>query len=60
MFKYVRVQLNRSETTVITADIAPWELPVFAAVNGEDRVVVGMRDQQQNFDLLAHGAVVNP
>jgi len=40
MFKYTRVQLNRSETTVITLDVPPWEVPVLAAVNGEDRIQV--------------------
>jgi hypothetical protein len=40
MFKYTRVQLNRSETTTMTIDLPPWEVPVMAAVNGEDRVVV--------------------
>lgn len=40
MFKYTRVELRRSETTSLTTDIAPWEVPVFAAVNGEDAVTV--------------------
>ena len=39
MFKYARVQLNRSETSTITLDVPPWEVAVLAAVNGEDRVV---------------------
>lgn len=39
MFKYTRVQLNRSETTTLTLDVPPWEVAVLAAVNGEDRVV---------------------
>lgn len=39
MFKYIRVQLNRSETTTFTLDVPPWEVAVLAAVNGEDRVV---------------------
>lgn len=40
MFKYTRVQLNRSETTTITLDVPPWEVAVLAAVNGEDRVQI--------------------
>jgi hypothetical protein len=40
MFKYTRVQLNRSETTVITLDVPPWEVAVMAAANGEDRVQI--------------------
>jgi hypothetical protein len=39
VFKYTRVQINRSETTTITKDVAPWEVAVLAAVNGGDRVV---------------------
>lgn len=38
-YKYARVNLNRSETTTFTIDVAPWEIPVLAAVNGEDRVI---------------------
>ena len=37
--KYARVQLNRSETTTFTLDVPAWEVPVLAAVNGEDRVI---------------------
>ena len=40
MFKYTRVQLNRSETTTFALDVPPWEVPVLAAANGEDRVVI--------------------
>jgi hypothetical protein len=40
MFKYARVQLNRSETTTFALDVPPWEVAVLAAVNGEDRVQV--------------------
>lgn len=40
MFKYSRVTLDRSETTKLTVDIAPWEVAVLAAVNGGDRVKV--------------------
>lgn len=40
MFKYTRVQLNRSETTTMALDVPPWEVPVLAAVNGEDRVQI--------------------
>lgn len=39
-FKYTRILLNRSETTVLTVEIRPWEVPVLAAVNGEDRITV--------------------
>lgn len=39
MFKYTRIQLNRSETTTMTLDVPPWEVPIVAAVNGEDRVI---------------------
>lgn len=37
-YKYTRVRLHRSETTEMTLDVAPWEVPVLAAVNGADRV----------------------
>lgn len=37
-YKYARIQINRSETTTFALDVAPWEVPVIAAVNGEDRV----------------------
>lgn len=40
MFKYSRVQLDRSETTKLMVDVAPWEVAVLAAVNGGDRVFV--------------------
>jgi hypothetical protein len=40
MFKYTRVQLNRSETTILAIDVPPWEVPVLAAVNGEDRIQI--------------------
>ena len=40
MFKYSRIQVNRSETTTFAIDVAPWEVPIVAAVNGEDRVLV--------------------
>ena len=40
MFKYTRVQLNRSETTVMCLDVPPWEVAVLGAVNGDDRVTV--------------------
>jgi hypothetical protein len=36
MLKYLNVEVGRSETTVFHEVIAPWELPVLAAVNGED------------------------
>jgi hypothetical protein len=39
MFKYKRVQINRSETTTITKDVAPWEVAILAAVNGGDRII---------------------
>lgn len=39
-YKYVRVQLNRSETTVFTLEVAPWEVAVLGAVNGDDRITV--------------------
>ena len=39
MFKYTRIQINRSETTTITKDVAPWEVAVVAAVNGGDRIL---------------------
>lgn len=39
MFHHVQVRINKSETTHVTIDVAPWELPVLAAVHGEDRVI---------------------
>jgi hypothetical protein len=39
MFKYSRVQINRSETTTLTKDVAPWEVAIIAAVNGADRII---------------------
>jgi hypothetical protein len=61
MFKYTRVELNRSETTSITVDIPPWEVAVMAAVNGDDRVkVIGetpvrreLPDPAYEYDRLA-------
>jgi hypothetical protein len=40
MFKYARVNINRSETAVHVIDVPPWEVPVLAAVHGDDRVTV--------------------
>lgn len=40
MFKYSRVNINRSETAVHVIDVPPWEVPVLAAVHGDDRVTV--------------------
>jgi hypothetical protein len=40
MFKYSRVQLDRSETTKLVVDVVPWEVAMLAAVNGGDRVSV--------------------
>lgn len=39
-YKYARVQIDRSETTTFSIDVAPWEVPVLAAVNGGDRIRV--------------------
>ncbi len=39
MFKYVRVQIRKSETTSVTKEVPPWEVAVLAAVNGGDCVV---------------------
>lgn len=39
-YKYARIQLDRSETTTFALDVAPWEVPIVAAVNGGDRVRV--------------------
>ena len=38
MFQYVEVRINKSETTVATINVPPWELPVLAAVHGGDRI----------------------
>jgi hypothetical protein len=38
MFKYKRIQLARSETTVFAFDVPPWEIPVLAAVNGGETI----------------------
>lgn len=35
-YNYARVFLDRSETTKLIVSIPPWEVPVFAAVNGEE------------------------
>jgi hypothetical protein len=40
MFKYSRVTLDRSETTKLTLDMAPWEVAVMAAANGNSHVAV--------------------
>lgn len=40
MFKYTRVNINRSETAVHVIDVPPWEVPVLAAVHGDDRVTI--------------------
>jgi hypothetical protein len=39
-YKYARIQIDRSETTTFALDVAPWEVPVISAVNGDDRVRV--------------------
>lgn len=39
MFNHVQVQINKSETTIATISVPPWELPVLAAVHGDDRIV---------------------
>jgi hypothetical protein len=39
MFHYVEVQIRKSETTVATISVPPWELPVLAAVHGGDRLI---------------------
>ena len=39
-YKYKRIQLVRSETTTFAIDCPPWEVPILAAVNGDDRITV--------------------
>lgn len=66
--KYTRVQLNRSETTTFTIDVAPWEVPVLAAVNGADRVIeIGetpvtkpLPDPAVEYDRLATKYKIDP
>lgn len=42
MFNYKRCEIARSETTVLSVAVAPWEVAILAAVNGGDIVrVVG-------------------
>lgn len=41
MLDYINVTVNRSEVSVIPVQVAPWEVPVLMAVNGEDRCIVG-------------------
>lgn len=61
MFNYVRVQVERSETLSFPVEVAPWEVPVVMAVNGDDRCsVVGeipvrreLPDAQSEYDRLA-------
>jgi hypothetical protein len=60
-YKYVRLQLNRSETTTFALEVAPWEVPVLGAVNGDDRIqVIGetpvtkmLPDPSLEYDRLA-------
>jgi hypothetical protein len=40
LFNYTNLEVQKSEVSVITVAIAPWEVPVFEAVNGEDRCKV--------------------
>lgn len=37
MFNYEKIEINRSETTVTTVEVPPWEVPVLVQVNGDDR-----------------------
>lgn len=68
MFKYARVQVNRSETTTITKDVAPWEVAILAAVNGDDRIVVigetpvnrALPDAGMEYDRLVTKYKVDP
>lgn len=68
MFKYTRVELRRSETTSLTTDLAPWEVPVFAAVNGGDAVTVlgdtpvnrALPDPAVEYDRLARKYKTDP
>lgn len=39
MFNYINCTVERSETTKFAVSVAPWELPVLAAVNGEELVI---------------------
>jgi hypothetical protein len=39
MFNYVEVRINKSELTVATINVPSWEVPVLAAVHGDDRVL---------------------
>lgn len=40
MPKYVLLSVNRSEVSVLRVAVAPWEVPVLVAVNGDDRCIV--------------------
>lgn len=61
MFNYTRVSVERSETLKFNVDVAPWEVPVVAAVNGEDRTTVvedvpvnrELPEAQSEYDRLA-------
>jgi hypothetical protein len=40
VFKYVNVEITRSSDYIFTVAVPPWEVPVLAAANGEERCVV--------------------
>ena len=60
MLDYTNVTVNRSEVSVITVAVPPWEVPVLMAVNGEDRCIIGgtiqtrrdTPDAQSEYDRL--------
>lgn len=39
-FKYARVQVEISEVTKHVVDVTPWEVPILAAIHGDERVTV--------------------
>ncbi|HQR71227.1 MAG TPA: hypothetical protein PLE54_11525 [Burkholderiaceae bacterium] len=64
MLKYQRVFLDRNEALKLHVEIVPWEVPVFATVNGVDAVRVegeryvrrskGKPDADAEFDRLVN------
>ena len=55
-YKILHVQVNRSETSMMTRDIPAWELPVLSAANGDDRVTV-LAERVSREDRLTPTAV---
>lgn len=37
MLEFHKVEINRSETSLLLAEVPAWEIPVLVAVNGDDR-----------------------